>query len=125
MTDQKIKFALPTFNVILVAASVPRGHCDLRWPRPPKTLAKRKESYSTDIQFLHQSIGRLPVLGCSNTHGKHVKMANVACKSKLRSMVRSSMHPWPGNRVAIVRAVEFYEFYGCLRIECRNYMPAL
>ena len=29
-------------------------------------------SYSTDILFLHQSTGRLPVHGCTNTHGLHV-----------------------------------------------------
>ena len=29
--------------------------------------------YSTAIQFLHQSTVRLPVPGCKNTHGWHVK----------------------------------------------------
>ena len=28
---------------------------------------------STDIQFLHQSTGRLPVPCCTKKHGKHVK----------------------------------------------------
>ena len=32
-------------------------------------------------------------------------MTHVACESKLRSVERSSMHPCPGNWVAIVRAV--------------------
>ena len=35
-------------------------------------------------------------------------MTHEACKSKLRSVVRSSMHPYPGNRVAIGRAVVYY-----------------
>ena len=35
-------------------------------------------------------------------------MTHEACKSKLRSVVRSSMHPYPGNWVAIGRAVVYY-----------------
>ena len=33
---------------------------------------------------------------------------HVACESKLRSVVRSCMHPFPGNLVAIGRAVVYY-----------------
>ena len=35
-------------------------------------------------------------------------MTHEACESKLRSVVRSSMHPYPGNRVAIGCAVVNY-----------------
>ena len=34
--------------------------------------------------------------------------AHVACESKLRSVVMSSMHPCPGDRLAIGRAVVYY-----------------
>ena len=37
---------------------------------------KDKMAYSRDNQFLHQSTGHLPVPGCINTHGLHVKKAN-------------------------------------------------
>ena len=33
----------------------------------------RSRSYSTDIWFLHQSIRRLPVPGCTDTNGYHAK----------------------------------------------------
>ena len=35
-------------------------------------------------------------------------MTHVACEFKLRSVVRSSMHPCPNNRVAIERAVVYF-----------------
>ena len=35
-------------------------------------------------------------------------MTQVACDEKLRSVLRSSMHPCPGNRVPIGRAVVYY-----------------
>ena len=35
-------------------------------------------------------------------------MTQVACESKLRSVVRSSMHPCPENLIAIGRAVVYY-----------------
>ena len=35
-------------------------------------------------------------------------MTHVACDEKLRSVVRSSMHPCPGNWVTIGRAVVYY-----------------
>ena len=63
--------------------------------------------YSTGIYFLHQTTGRLPVRGCTNTvetpmdymskNMPSTSMTHVACESKLRSVVTSSMHPWPGN----------------------------
>ena len=52
--------------------------------------------------------------GCTNTQGQHVKEINqapndpdVACELKLLSVVRSSMHTYPGNWVAIGRAVVY------------------
>ena len=51
-------------------------------------------------------------------------MAHVACESKLRSVVRSSMHPCPGNWVAIGRAVD-YHVRVAPRIQCRNSLSAL
>ena len=69
-------------------------------------------AYSTSKQFLRQSTRRLPVPGCTNTRGWHVKnepiMTHVACEPTLCSVVRSSMHPCPGNWVAIWGAVVFY-----------------
>ena len=38
----------------------------------------------------------------------NILMTHEACKSKLRSVVRSSIHPYPGNWVAIGRAVVYY-----------------
>ena len=88
--------------------------------------------WNTDIQFLHKSTGRLPVPGCTNTHGLHVKMGqahqlpcDVACDPKLRSVVRSSMHPCPRNWVAIGRMVVFYAQAANafrVRIKCRHCM---
>ena len=34
-----------------------------------KSPVKVRDDYSTGIQFIHQSTGRLPVTGCTNTHG--------------------------------------------------------
>ena len=80
--------------------------------------------YNTVIYFLHLSTRRPPLPGCTNTHGKHVKnkpstsmtYVHVVCDSKLRSVVRLSMHPCPGNWMAIDRAVMYYT----PRIYCRN-----
>ena len=50
-------------------------------------------------------------------------MTHEACKSKLRSVVRSSMHPYPGNRVAIGRAVVYYAWAArqlSAGIKCRH-----
>ena len=38
----------------------------------------------------------------------NILMTNEACESKQRSVVRSSMHPYPENRVAVRRAVVYY-----------------
>ena len=38
-------------------------------------------------------------------------MTNVACESKLRSIVRSSMHPCPGYWVVIGFVVVYYVWY--------------
>ena len=37
-----------------------------------------------------------------------ISMTHVACRSKLRPIVRSSVHPRPGNRVAIRSTVVYY-----------------
>ena len=61
--------------------------------------------YSADIYFLHQSTVRLPVHGCTNTHGVHVKKqakhTNDSCSESklLRLIVRSSTHQCPENLV--------------------------
>ena len=50
-------------------------------------------------------------------------MTHEACKSKLRSVVRSSMHPYPGNRVAMGRAVMYYAWAArqfSAGIKCRH-----
>ena len=53
-------------------------------------------------------------------------MIHEACESTLRSVVRSSMHPYPGNWVAIRRAVVYYawaahEFSAGIKCRhCRN-----
>ena len=53
-------------------------------------------------------------------------MTNEACESKLRSVVMSSMHPYPGNRVAIGRAVVYYAWAArefSAGIKCRHCRP--
>ena len=44
----------------------------------------------------------------TSIHKANASTTYVACKSKLRSVVRSSMHPCLGNWVAIGRAVVYY-----------------
>ena len=44
-------------------------------------------------------------------------MTHVACESKLRSLVRSFIHPWPRNWVTIGRAVVYYARAG---IKCHH-----
>ena len=64
--------------------------------------------------FLHQSTVRLPVPGCKTPVNNMSKNKSntattlVSWESKLWSDVRSSMHPCPGNWVAIGRAVVYY-----------------
>ena len=48
-------------------------------------------------------------------------MPHVACESKLRSVVRSFIHPWSRNWVTIGRVL----CSGCQRIKCRNQMSSL
>ena len=53
----------------------------------------------------------------------NILMTHEACESKLRSVVRSSMHPYPGNRVAIGRAVVYYAWAArefSAGIKCRH-----
>ena len=68
--------------------------------------------YSTDIKFLHQSTGCLPLPGCAwltcQKNKPNSPMAHVTCKSKLRSVLKSSMHPCPESWVAIGRVVVYY-----------------
>ena len=50
-------------------------------------------------------------------------MTHAACESKLRSVVRSSMHPYPGNWLAIGRAVVYYAWAArafSAGIKCRH-----
>ena len=50
-------------------------------------------------------------------------MTHEACESKLRSVVRSSVHPYPGNWVAIGRAVVYYAWAArtfSAEIKCRH-----
>ena len=54
----------------------------------------------------------------------NILMTNEACESKLPSVVRSSMHPYPGNRVAIGRAVVYYAWAArkfSAGIKCRHF----
>ena len=48
-----------------------------------------------------------PWLTCQKNKQSTPK-THVICKSKLRSVLRSSMHPWPGSLVAIGRVVVYY-----------------
>ena len=80
-----------------------------------------KFRYSTDIQFLHQSTGRMPVPDCTNTYGltckKYPKRINA--QSKLQIKVRSEY------RVAIGRAVVKYSQTArtfTAEIKCRHCM---
>ena len=47
-------------------------------------------------------------------------MTHVACESKLRLVVRSSMHPCAGNLLAIRRAVVYYAQAFSTRVRCRH-----
>ena len=73
------------------------------------TVQVNKDTYFTEIQFLQQSAGRLPVPGYTNTmdnmskNKPNTSITHVGCESKLRSTVRSSMHPYPGDWVVIGR----------------------
>ena len=55
----------------------------------------------------------LPVHGCTTSHGEHPKnkpsitMNHVACESKIRSVVRLSMHPRSANWVVVWRAAVY------------------
>ena len=52
-----------------------------------------------------------------------ISMTHIACESKIRSVVRSSMHPCPGNRMAIVRAVVYHVLAAksfSTRMKCRH-----
>ena len=90
---------------------------------------KKWPNYSTYIQFSHQSTGRLRVPGC--THGHQGNMSknkpnilifHVVCKSKLRSVVRSSMHPWSANMVTIEMVMHYARTVHALTagIKCRH-----
>ena len=77
-------------------------------------IVRRFFRYSSDILFLHQSTGGLPVAGCKtlvdsmSTSKPSSSMTNVACETKLHSVVTSSMHPCLGNCVAIGHAVVYH-----------------
>ena len=50
-------------------------------------------------------------------------MTHESCESKLRSVVRLSMHPYPGNPMAIGRAVVYYAWAArefSTGIKCRH-----
>ena len=70
--------------------------------------------YSSDILFLHQSTGGLPVPGFKtlvdsmSTNKPSTSLTHVACETKLHSVVTSSMHPCLGNCVAIGHAVVYH-----------------
>ena len=70
--------------------------------------------YSADIQFLHQSTGRLPVPGCEtpmdnvSKNKPSTSVTHVACESRLLSIERLSMSLCPGNWVAIGSAVVYH-----------------
>ena len=55
-------------------------------------------------------------------------MTHVACESKLCSVTRSSLHPCPGNLVAIGRAVVYYAWTAqafSAGIKCRHCMSKI
>ena len=91
----------------------------------------------SQLQYRHlfpaQSTGRLPVPGCTNTQGQHVKEIIEAhndprsLQIKLRSVVTSSMHPCPVNGVAIGRAVVYHARAAhafSAGIKCRHCSPS-
>ena len=51
---------------------------------------------------------------------KCTSMTHVPCESELGSVVRSSMHPYPGNLVAIGRADVYYARASSAGIKCRH-----
>ena len=63
------------------------------------------------IQYRHlipAPVDRTSVMDNMTKRQTSTSMAHVACESKLRLLVRSSMHPCPGNWVAIGCAVVYY-----------------
>ena len=55
----------------------------------------------------HCLVVQIPIDNMSKNN-QSTSMTHVACESKLRSVVRSFIHPWPWNRVTIGRAVVYY-----------------
>ena len=47
-------------------------------------------------------------MGNTSKNKPNIPMTHVACESKRRSVVRWSMHPWPGNLLTIGRVVVYY-----------------
>ena len=62
-------------------------------------------------------------MGNMSKNKQNTLMTHEACESKLRSVVRSSMHPYPGNWVAIGYAVVYYAWAARIfsaGIKCRH-----
>ena len=66
--------------------------------------------------FLQYQVVQNPM----DSMSKSTSMTNVACESKLRSVVRSSVHPCPGKWVAIRREVVYYVNAFSAGIKCRH-----
>ena len=70
--------------------------------------------YSTDIKFLHQSIGCLSFPGCTNTQAnmskEYAKHTNDPRSLQIKATFsfETSIHPCPGSWVAIGRVVVYY-----------------
>ena len=71
-----------------------------------RTLYVHKCEPKLYVQYMY--IVRPVPAGTSNKNRPSTPITHVACESKLRSVVRSSMHPYSGNLLAIGRVVVHY-----------------
>ena len=87
-------------------------------------LIMRINLYSTDILFLHQLTACAKPIDSMSKLKPSTLMTHIACELKLRSVLRLSMHPCPGNHVTIGCVVVYYTWDAnafSAGIECRYY----
>ena len=79
--------------------------------------------FAAPVDLTSASAWLLKLVDNISINKPNILMIHVACESKPRSVVRSSLHPCPGNWVAIRRAVAFYARAAHLfsaEINCRH-----
>ena len=90
----------------------------------------RKRGINNTVQEFNSCTSQLDVCQClvvqtpmdnMSNNKPSISITNVACESKLRSVVMSSMLPYPGNWGAIGRAAHVFS----AGIRCRHCIPFL